>query len=77
MRVDARMKNRYQARVLECRLEAGIPTQRKLAELAGIHASIISDLESRRVFLSSPNALAIAEACKCSVDDLFEKKTRD
>jgi transcriptional regulator with XRE-family HTH domain len=71
------MKDKYRARVLECRLEAGIPTQRKLAELSGIHASIISELESRRIFLSSPNALAISEACDCSLDDLFESKNRD
>lgn len=71
-----RMKQKYRARVLECRLSAHIPKQKDLARLTGIAPTIISELESGALFLSSPYALAIAEACKCSLDNLFEVRTR-
>ncbi len=59
------------ARVQECRLKAGIKSQKQLAYKSGISRSVICDLENGRCFLSSKNALKIANAIGCSMDDLF------
>jgi transcriptional regulator with XRE-family HTH domain len=66
------VKRKYRARVMECRLRAQIPTKKELAKRTGIAPSIVSDLESGKLFLSSPYALMIKEALGCSLDDLFE-----
>ena len=62
------MKNR----IRECRLKALVGTQKELARMSGIHPETISALESNHVRLSSQNALRIAKALRCSLDDLFE-----
>jgi len=74
MDVVNRIKRDYRAKVLEHRLKAGIKNQKEFAELTGIAPSILSDLESSRLFLSSPYALRIAEVLDCKVDDLYERK---
>lgn len=72
-RVTNQVKQQYRSRVLERRLQAGIATQKELAERTGIPPTVLSDLESGRLFLSSAYALKISEVCGCSLDDLFEK----
>jgi len=72
--VSDEVKSKYRCRVLECRLKAGIKSQKDLAKLTGISASILSDLECGKLFLSSSYALILAETLGCSMDDLYEKK---
>jgi len=73
-KITDQVKRNYRTRVLECRMKSGIPKQKDLAERTGIPASIVSDLESGKLFLSSPYALRICEVCGCKIDDLFERK---
>ena len=68
------MKQRYRNRVLQARLEAGIETQKELARLSGIASSVLCDIESNRLFLSSPYALRLNEVLGCGLDQLFEKR---
>ena len=42
--------------------------------MTGISRSTISALENNRLFLSSHYALLIAEALKCSLNDLYEER---
>ena len=74
-KITKQIKAFYRTRVLECRMKAGISKQKDLATKTGIPASIISELESGKQFLSSPYALKISEVCGCMLDDLFERKT--
>ena len=69
-----KIKSQYRTNVMQCRLRAGIPKQKDLARLTGIPAQTISELESNKKWLTSAYGLAIAEACHCSLDDLFERR---
>ncbi len=71
--VTKEVKRRYRGCVLQCRLKAGIAKQKELAERTGISQSILSDLESCRLFLSTPYALRIREVCGCTLDELYEE----
>ena len=69
-----KVANEYRNRVRECRLQAMIAKQEDLAKLTGISRSTINALENNRLFLSSTYALLIAEALKCKVDELYERR---
>ena len=64
---------RYRNRLRECRLRALVPMQSTLARMTGISPTTINALENHRLFLSAPNALRIATALKCRLDDLYER----
>jgi ribosome-binding protein aMBF1 (putative translation factor) len=74
MTVSEQIKTKYRSRVLECRLKAGIAKKKDLAKKAGIPPTILSELESGRLFLSSTYALRLREVLGCSLEDLFELK---
>ena len=73
-RIAPEIKRSYLNAVLQKRLQAGIAKQKDLAERTGIRPSILCDIESNRIFLSSVYALRIAEILGCKVDDLYEKR---
>jgi ribosome-binding protein aMBF1 (putative translation factor) len=74
-RMASEIKRRYRNRVLQERLHAGIKTQKELANRSGIKASILCDIESNKIFLSSVYALRIAEELDCTINDLFERRS--
>ena len=73
-RIARRTARRYRNRVRECRLRALVAKQEDLARMTGIGRTTISALENNRLFLSAPYALVIAEALRCSLDDLYVKR---
>jgi DNA-binding XRE family transcriptional regulator len=70
----AKAPNQYRNRVRECRLRAIVAKQEELAKMTGISRSTICRLEKNRLFLSSRNALLIADALGCNLDDLYERR---
>lgn len=65
----------HRNRVRKRRLAAMITKQLDLAHLTGISRSTINAIENNRQFLSASHAILIAEALKCSLDDLYEKNS--
>lgn len=58
-------------KIREARLKAAIATQKELAELTGIHQTIISDLERGTRSLNPAWAMRIAEACGRKYQELL------
>ncbi|MDD4051048.1 MAG: helix-turn-helix transcriptional regulator [candidate division Zixibacteria bacterium] len=73
-RLNTEIKGKYRNRVLQVRLQKEIKTQKDLAGRTGIRQSILCDIESNKLFLSSIYALRIVEVLGCSIDDLYEKR---
>lgn len=59
-------------RIRRARLQAGIATQRELAELTGLHPSIISGLERSKRRLNATWALKIGQATGTDWLELFD-----
>ena len=66
------MKRSFKNKVKEYRLKALIGTKQELSKMTGINRSTLSLIENNKLPLSLSNALRIAKALRCSLDDLFE-----
>lgn len=71
-RIANDVKRRFRNRVLPARLQKGLKTQKELSERTGIRPSILCDIESNKIFLSSIYALRIADVLGCKLDELYE-----
>ena len=66
-------KKLYKNRLRECRMASRL-TQSELAQRTNLSQPMISAIENERMFLSSFDALLIANEIGCSLDDLYEKR---
>lgn len=73
-KLSTEIKGKYRNRVLQIRLQKEIKTQKDLAGRTGIRQSILCDIESNKLFLSSIYALKIADVLGCSINDLYERR---
>ena len=67
----------WKNRVRERRLLALVATETELAKSVGLSRSTISRIENQKVFLTSRNALKIAEALNCTLNDLYVEDDKE